>query len=258
MSAKTFDAASVRRAWDSAADIYAEGQARGRDHYRYDYFGPAQVAVCGDVAGLRVLDVGSGAGYLARELAQRGARVVGVDISSRMVAHAKSLEAREALGIEYHVGDAAELDAMLEERSFDMAVSCVALQDMPATPQVFRAVHRVLRSGGRFVASITHPCGDMPYREWELDASGRKRWLCLDRYFDRGPIEYVWKGWGRAFTTAALHAPLEDWFGWILDAGFRIAGFREPVPSAAALAAHPDLEDATRMPYFVIFDLVKA
>ena len=41
--AARFDAESVRASWDDAADIYAEGQASGRDYYRYEFFGPAQL-----------------------------------------------------------------------------------------------------------------------------------------------------------------------------------------------------------------------
>ena len=78
-----------------------------------------------------------------------------------------------------------------------------------------QGVHGLLRPGGRFVASITHPCTDTPSRVWERDGGGKKRWLCIDRYFERGPLEYTWSGWGREFTTEAIHATLED------SAGFR-------------------------------------
>jgi SAM-dependent methyltransferase len=252
-----FDAESATRAWDRAADAYAHGQASGRDYYRYEFFGPAHVAACGDVGGLELLDVGCGAGYFAREMARRGARVTAVDISPRMIEHARREEAAAPLGIRYHVGDAARVDALFAAGSFDAATSCVALQDMPDAARVLRAVHAVLRPNGRLVASIAHPCTDTPYREWERDDEGRKRWLCLDRYFERGPIEYRWRGWEYEFTTPAVHATLEDWFGWMLEAGFRLSGFREPRPSEEAVARRPDLEDARRMPYFAIFELVR-
>ena len=45
----TFDADAVRASWDFAADAYATSQATGLDHYRYEFFGPAQIAMCGDV-----------------------------------------------------------------------------------------------------------------------------------------------------------------------------------------------------------------
>jgi SAM-dependent methyltransferase len=252
-----FDAESVRRAWDRAAEAYAEGQASGRDHYRYEFLGPAHVAACGDVEGLDVLDVGCGAGYFAREMACRGARVVGVDISPRMIEHARREDEATPLGIDYRVADAAGVDALFAPGSFDMATSCLALQDMPEPARALRAVHAVLRPGARFVASITHPCTDTPRRAWERDDGGHKRWLCLDGYFERVPIEYAWKNWAYEFTTPALHATLEDWFEWTLGAGFRVRALREPRPSEAALASRPDLEDAARMPYFLIFDLVR-
>ena len=250
-----FDTDAVRDAWDHAADAYAGGQAAGRDVYRYEFFGPVQVAACGDVRGLRVLDVGCGSGYLARELASRGARVAGLDLSPRMIEHAAATQLPPA--IEYHVGDAAALPAPLAPASFDLAVSCVALQDMPEPARAIRGAYAALRPGGRFVCSIVHPCGDTPVRRWERDAVGAKRWLCIDRYFDRGPIEYPWNGWAYAFTTTGLHVPLEDWFAWFLAAGFALRGFHEPCPDADVLHRHPDLEAAARVPHFAIFDLAR-
>ncbi len=251
-----FDPDAVRRAWDRAAEPYTAGQASGLDHYRYDFFGPAQVAICGDVRGLRLLDVGCGSGYFAREMASRGARVTAIDISPRMIELARRHELESPLGIEYQDVDAAELAGLRLAGSFDMATSCVALQDMPRVDHVFAAVREVLGPGGRFVASITHPCTDTPFRQWERDASGRKRWLCIDRYFDREILEFRWRRWPEEFTTAALHAPLEDWFAWILEAGFTVRGFHEPRPGADALRRRPDLEDAARVAYYVVFDLM--
>jgi SAM-dependent methyltransferase len=252
-----FDAGSVRDSWDYAADAYAQGQASGSDYYRFEFFGPAQLALCGEVRGMGVLDVGCGNGYFARALARRGARVTGIDISSRMIAHAQRQEAAEPLGIEYHVLDAAVLPAGFVPQSLDMVTSCLALQDMPDVEKVLGGIHALLRPGGRFVVSISHPCTDTPFRVWERDSSDAKRWLCIDRYFERGPLEYTWSGWGREFTTEAIHAPLEDWLGWILEAGFQLRALKEPRPTDEALRTRPDLEDAARVPYFLFFDLVR-
>lgn len=252
-----FDPDRVRQDWDRAAAPYAAGQASGLDHYRYDFFGPAQLAICGDVRGAKLLDVGCGSGYFAREMATRGARVTASDISPRMIELARQRESESPLGIEYQVADAADLADVLPAGSFDMATSCVALQDMPRVGRALAAVRHVLAPNGRFVASITHPCTDTPFRQWEREPSGRKRWLCIDQYFDRKVLETTWLRWPEEFTTAAFHAPLEDWFAWILEAGFRVAGFHEPRPTEDALRRHPDLEDATRVPYYVVFDLVR-
>lgn len=241
----------VRDDWDRAADAYAHGQATGRDHYRHAFFGPAHIALCGDVAGARLLDVGCGAGYFSREMATRGAHVTGVDLSPRMIEHARSAPGKAK--IEYRVLDATTLADAFAPASFDVVTSCLALQDMPHADRVLTAIARVLRPGGRLIASIEHPLNGLPVRRWELDGMGSKRWLCLDRYFERGPVEYTWKRWKYEFTTRAYHATLEDWFRWIRVAGLELRDLREPMPSDDALRAHPDLEDAARMPYFLLF-----
>ena len=252
-----FDAQSVRDEWDAAADDYTHGQSSGRDYYRYEFFGPAHIAQCGDVTGLPLLDVGCGNGYFARAMASRGARVIGVDISTRMIEHARAAESRAPLGIVYLEMDAASIGREFAPGTFRMATSCLALQDMPDVPRVLAAVRSVLQPGSRFVASIAHPCTDTPFRRWQKDERNAKQWLCIDRYFERGALQYQWAEWGgRDFVTTAVHAPLEDWFRWFLSAGFQLRGVSEPCPTTDAIAARPDLADAARVPYFLIVDLV--
>jgi SAM-dependent methyltransferase len=249
-----FDAESVRRDWDFAADAYAEAQASGRDYYRYEFFGPQHVALVGAVAGLDLLDIGCGSGYFSREMAKLGARVAAIDLSPRMLRHAKLREAEAPVGIDFQIGDAARLTEIFAAQSFDIVTSCMALQDMPDIPSVIAGIRHVLRLHGRAVVSIVHPCTDMPFREWEKDENGRKKWLSIDRYFERCPIEYPWRGWPYDFKTSGYHATIEDWFAWFLDAGFTLRALREPRPTAEALAARPDLEDAARVPYYLMLD----
>jgi SAM-dependent methyltransferase len=258
--APRFDRASVRADWDRAdwdRAAYDTFQRSGGDYYRLAFFGPAQVAACGDVEGARVLDLGCGAGYLSRALAARGARVLGLDLSPAMVAHARTHERERRLGIDHAVMDAADAARGLRPESFDLVVSCLALQDMPDPAAAIAGAWRSLRPGGRFVPQVTHPFSDTPFREWERERDGAKRWLKVDRYFERGAFTFEWRGERLPydFRTSGLHVPLAQWFDWFLEAGFRLRRYLEPAPTAAALAAHPDLEDAARVPYFALFDL---
>jgi 2-polyprenyl-3-methyl-5-hydroxy-6-metoxy-1,4-benzoquinol methylase len=246
-----FDPDAVRAAWDQAADAYAEGQATGRDIYRFEIFGPAQVALAGDVAGARLLDLGCGAGYFARAMAERGATVTGIDLSPRLLEHAR----RAGGPVEYRLLDAAAIADAFAPGSFDVVTSCLALQDMPDPKHVLAAVAAVLQPGGRAIVSTEHPCTAMPHRQWQRDAAGGKQALAVDRYFERGPVSYDWSGWLYPFTTAALHVPLEDWFAWFRAAGLFVHALREPAPSPESIARHPELADAARVPYFVLYDL---
>lgn len=241
----------VRSIWDAAADGYARGQRDGLDLFRYAFFGPVQRSLVGDVKGKRLLDVGCGAGYFSRLMADAGADVTGIDISPRMIEHARAAGGE----ISYQAVDAELLADHFPAQSFDVATSCIALQDMSDPAKALRAIHAVLKPGGQFVASIEHPFGSMPVRYWARGAAGTKLHLCVDRYFDRGTRTFTWEKWPTQFTTSAHHAPLEDWFSWIIDAGFSVRGFREPVPTPEAAYAHPPLSGALRMPYFAIFVL---
>lgn len=245
------DPKSVRETWDAAADGYARGQRDGVDQFRYAFFGPIQRELVGDVKGKRLLDVGCGAGYFARLMADAGAEVTGIDISPRMIEHARNAGG----AITYEALDAVALAERFAPQSFDVATSCIALQDMPDPAQALRAIHAVLKPGALFVASIEHPFGSLPVRFWARGAAGAKLHLCVDRYFDRGTRTFTWERWPTQFTTTAHHAPLEDWFSWMIGAGFSLRAFREPVPTPEVAHEYPTLGGAMRMPYFAIFVL---
>jgi SAM-dependent methyltransferase len=106
----------------------------------------------GDLKGKSVLDLACGEGFYTRRLKQRGAaRVVGVDLSPPMIDLARAEEARQPLGIEYVVHDAATID--LKER-FDLVVAAYLLNYARTRDEVaamYQAVARSLMPGCRFV-----------------------------------------------------------------------------------------------------------
>jgi SAM-dependent methyltransferase len=113
---------------------------------------PGFLGLVGDVRGRSVLDLASGTGFYSRELRRRGAsRVLGVDISSAMVDAALAAEEREPLGVEYEVGDIAELREFGEP--FDLAVAVQAFNyapDVATVERMCRRIHRSLLPGGGF------------------------------------------------------------------------------------------------------------
>src|SRR4051812_33478891 len=70
-------------AWDAVADSYAEQP-------QVDWFDDFLDRHLGDVSGKRILDLGCGHGWFTDELERRGADVVGVDGSERLLAIARS------------------------------------------------------------------------------------------------------------------------------------------------------------------------
>ena len=258
--AKRFDLASIQREWDIASDAYADAQMSGVDYYRLNFFGPAMVDACGNVNGLRVLDLGSGIGYFSRQMAQKGAsKVVGVDISPNQLAHARRIEEKERLGIEYIQGDAATVVESLPEASFDLVTACVSLVDMPDPERVIRAAHRVLKDGGRLIFTNTHPVTDTMYREWVRDSDGNKIGLEIGDYFDETPFTLTWMNdrYKYPFQTTGNNFTLQTWMRWVIKTGFIIGDFIEPVATDEAIAEWPGLYDTRIAPTFLIIVALK-
>jgi trans-aconitate methyltransferase len=97
--------------------------------------------------GERVLDLGCGTGDLTAQLAERGARVIGLDASTEMVDEAR----RKHPSLDFVVGDGQELRF---EQELDGVFSNATLHWMPRADAVARGVARALRPGGRFVAEF--------------------------------------------------------------------------------------------------------
>ena len=113
--------------------------------------GDAFVDTLGVTEGMDVLDVGSGDGTTAVPAAQRGATVLGVDISEPLVAAGNARA--EALGLSnlrFEEGDASHLDGLADD-SFDLVVTVFGAMFAPRPFDVAKELVRVARPGGRIV-----------------------------------------------------------------------------------------------------------
>ena len=113
--------------------------------------GDAFVESLGITDGMDVLDVGSGDGTTAVPEAQRGAKVLAVDISAPLVAAGNARA--EALGLSnlrFQEGDASHLDD-IADTSFDLVVSIFGAMFAPRPFDVAKELVRVTRPGGRIV-----------------------------------------------------------------------------------------------------------
>jgi len=104
------------------------------------------------VAGRIVLDAGCGTGRYLRVLAVLGARSVGVDLSSAMIARAGALRLPVLR---------ADMTALpIASASVDVVVSGLAVPDIPQLVPVVTEWARVLRHRGVLVYSTLHPIGE--------------------------------------------------------------------------------------------------
>jgi ubiquinone/menaquinone biosynthesis C-methylase UbiE len=109
-------------------------------------------ALLPDLHGRRVLEVGCGTGNISLELARRGARVVGLDVSGPMLSAAQQAANQLGLTIAWIKGEAAALP--LPQQSFDGVMSILALDFMADRPGVVEEMVRVLRPGGFLLLAL--------------------------------------------------------------------------------------------------------
>ncbi len=99
---------------------------------------------------LKILDVGTGAGFLALLFAEMGHEVTGIDLSAGMLEKAKHNAENMGLKINFFYGDAENLS--FEDSSFDLVVSKFLLWTLPKPSCAVREWKRVLKPNGRVFA----------------------------------------------------------------------------------------------------------
>jgi SAM-dependent methyltransferase len=172
--------------WDAnASDYYAEhGGVLGDADLLWCPEGvrEAEARLLGDVRGRTVLEVGCGAAQAARWLVSQGAVVTAFDVSLGQLHQARELDRRTGIAVRRLVqADAQRLP--FADASFEVVVSAFgAIPFVADSAGTMREVARVLRPGGRFVFSTTHPL------RWAFpDDPGPAGLTVRQSYFDRTP-----------------------------------------------------------------------
>jgi SAM-dependent methyltransferase len=188
------------------------------------YERPTTMSLLPDVTGRDVLDAGCGAGWYSEQLAGRGARVIAIDRSARMVAITKKRLAGRMRVIEADVTDLREVFA---DMSFDVVLCSLVLHYITDLTAAFSECARVLRREGRLVFSTHHP-----FDAEGFDAKPRGR----DGYLHAEIIEEEWEWLG---TMRYWRRPLRDVTEPLNHAGFLIERVCEPDPGEALRIADP-------------------
>ncbi len=145
--------------WDQNALFWDNAMGDGNQFQRV-LVGPSSERLLHVQPGEEVLEIACGNGVFSRRLAQLGARVVASDFSQKMLEQARKRVTEHSDRIDYRLIDATNADQLLAlgERRFDAAVCNMAMMDMAEIDPMLFALSRILKSGGRFVFSICHPC----------------------------------------------------------------------------------------------------
>ena len=206
---------------------------------------PALRALLPDLRGRNVLDLGCGYGWFCRWARRHGAaRVVGIDVSEKMLARARATTDDPAIT---YLGE--DLERLtLPAASFALAYSSLALHYIEHLDALLAEVHRSLAPGGSLVFSVEHPIF-MARSEpnWVLNAAGRKTWP-VDRYLEEGPRAGEWLMTG----VVKQHRTVATYVNMLLRAGFTLSRIEEWGPSDEQIAERPALAEERQRPPFLL------
>jgi SAM-dependent methyltransferase len=216
--------AANRLWWDADADDYIaeHGDFLGEANFIWCPEGVAEAdaRILGEVAGRRVLEVGCGTAPCSRWLTAQGAYAVGTDLSGGMLRHA--LTSADATSLHPPLVQATATALPFADASFDLACSAFgAVPFVADSDRLMAEVFRVLRPGGRWAFSVTHPM------RWVFpDDPGEEGLVAQTSYFDRTPyVEIDERG---AATYAEHHRTLGDRIRELVGAGFTLTDLLEP------------------------------
>jgi SAM-dependent methyltransferase len=230
--------------------------------------------------GKTVLDLGCGEGYFARTVRAAGAsQAAGLDISPALIQTARE---RDPQG-EYHVHDI-QNGAYFKPESFDAITAFMVMMYMRDVDAAFANIAKILRPGGRFVASIPNPYCSLPVTTWrwtfkpdlhQFVEPWKRTWRMIAKQVlavMRGRFDYV-PHMQNYFETREItktlsgaqvmhvHRPLSDYVNYAKKNGLALKAMAEPRITPELLARFPKewvARALNEVPVLIILVLEKA
>lgn len=213
-----------------------------KPHNAY-YDRPNTLSLFPEVEGKMILDAGCGPGKYAQILLERGAQVVGFDISPAMVAKAAQ---RNGSNGTFFVHDLSEPIPIEEDGKFDFVLCALALHYLEDPQPAVKEFYRLLKPGGRLIVSVEHPFFNYLYFK-------------AKNYFLNEKVSSVWRGFGTPIEVPSYRKSLHDTCSHFTESGFLIEKIIEPKPTEEFLKADPKhYHELNAFPSFLCIRAIKA
>lgn len=214
---------------------------------------PAMAKLLPDLRGKSVLDLGCGYGHNCIDFVNRGAeRVVGIDISEKMLSVAKAESSHEK--IEYRNMSMTDISQLNEK--FDFIYSSLAFHYVEDFEAFAKDMYSVLNSGGQLLFSQEHPIITATVDgngHFNKDENGNRISYTFSNYNEPGERKIHWYVDG----VVKYHRTFGGIITALAKAGFIIEEVCEPVPEAWAVEKLPTIVKEYIKPNFLIVEARK-
>ncbi|MES2987811.1 MAG: class I SAM-dependent methyltransferase [Pseudomonadota bacterium] len=211
----------IAEEWDALAAIRLRQMSSGDDVTFSRIMMPTMFDFVNRQRPKSILDAGCGVGIFTDYLSRFFPNVIGIDPSKVSISLARS-----------HFGERATFkNCSIEEfsdvskKKFDVITANMVLMDAPDAAEFLSSVSRLLKRGGAFIFSVTHPCFWPRYYQYEHEP-----WFEYWReIFVESPFR-ISSDTEAIFPSTHIHRSFERYNSLISGAGLHFEFMREPFP----------------------------
>jgi SAM-dependent methyltransferase len=200
-----------------------------------------------DLNNLCILDLGCGFGQACHWYASQGAeKVIGVDISEKMLARARRLYQDD--NIEYIRQPLEKIS--FSQNQFDLVTSSLAFHYIADFKSLLEEIHLCLKKNGYLIFSQEHPIvtAKKLSNGWFEDDNGEKLHWIIDDYQSEGIRKQHWF----IDNVIKYHRTIASIMNALIDTGFSIVKVLEPIATLGAERNKQELKNERRRPSFIM------
>lgn len=200
--------------YDSVSDTYIR-HIEQETSWNNLYERPAMIALFDNFAEKSVLDLGCGTGFYTDYALKKGASVVAVDASQKMLDYVKS--SCDSDKLELRQADLLDGLPFLADSSQDYVICSLVLHYIEEWEGFVNDLYRVVKPGGEVYISIQHPFSDYLHFKKE-------------NYFEKSFVNDTWDSKYGPIKVQQFTRSLSETLRPFINSNFKLSKVEEPLP----------------------------
>jgi 2-polyprenyl-3-methyl-5-hydroxy-6-metoxy-1,4-benzoquinol methylase len=181
-----------------------------------------------------VIDVGCGVGFTTKKVASKAKSLLAIDLSNKCIEIAQS-NCKKYKNVDFKNISIEKYAKDTTSPRFTLAIANMTLMTSLNLDSFIKSIHKILVPGGKFVATITHPCFWPIYRGYSTaDWFDYTKEIIIEAPF--------WiTNEHTKYKTTHVHRPLEMYYSAFKKNLFIVESFCEPMPDNEILKKYSQI-----------------